>query len=65
MQRLKRIGIVMGLTKSFPIFRTIDLCMKVDILSHLQIPAHILTDLFYKNRTTLQTKSGIASNVAC
>ncbi len=53
------------LTKSFPIFRTIDFCKKAPLLSHLQIPAYTLTELFCKNYTTLQIKSGIAPSVAC
>ncbi len=53
------------LIKSFPIFRTIDFCKKVPILSHLQIPMYILKKLFYKNCTTLQIKSGITPTVAC
>ena len=53
------------LIKSFPIFRTIDFCKKAPLLSHLQIPAYTLTELFCKNYTTLQIKSGIAPSVAC
>ena len=53
------------LNKSFPIFRTIDFCKKAPLLSHLQIPAYTLTELFCKNYTTLQIKSGIAPSVAC
>ena len=53
------------LSKSFPIFRTIDFCKKAPLLSHLQIPAYTLTELFCKNYTTLQIKSGIAPSVAC
>ena len=34
-------------------------------ISHLQIPAYTLTELFCKNYTTLQIKSGIAPSVAC
>ena len=59
------IKLLIGLNKSFPIFRTIDFCKKAPLLSHLQIPAYTLTELFCKNYTTLQIKSGIAPSVAC
>ena len=51
--------------KSFPIFRTIDFYKKMPILSRLQIPTCILTGFWSKNRSFLQIKSAIKSDIGC
>ena len=53
------------LNKSFPIFRTIDFYKKMPILSRLQIPTCILTGFWSKNRSFLQIKSAIKSDIGC